>query len=129
MMHFTSKVTAPSGFRMTGAGVNLERCLALNGGIHIQSANGVVIDKSVLVAPGVKVISGNHDLDDFSAVAEEERPIEVDRECWLGANSVLLPGVRLGPRTIVGAGAVVTKSFASGNVIIGGNPAKKIRDR
>ncbi len=37
---------------------------------------------------------------------------------------ILLPGVELGDRTIVGAGSVVTKSFPEGNVVLGGNPAK-----
>jgi acetyltransferase-like isoleucine patch superfamily enzyme len=43
-------------------------------------------------------------------------------------NSVILPGVELGPHTIVGAGSIVTKSFPEGNCIIVGNPAKKIKD-
>ena len=43
-------------------------------------------------------------------------------------NSVVMPGVTLGPRTIVGAGAIVTKSFPEGYCIIAGIPAKKIKD-
>jgi acetyltransferase-like isoleucine patch superfamily enzyme len=39
-------------------------------------------------------------------------------------NAVILPGVDLGPKTIVAAGAVVTMSFPSGNVLIGGIPAR-----
>jgi len=42
-------------------------------------------------------------------------------------NSVILPGVTLGDFTVVGAGAVVTKSFEEGYCIIGGNPATEIR--
>ena len=43
-------------------------------------------------------------------------------------NSVILPGVTVGTRTIVGAGSVVTKSFPEGNCVVAGNPAKKIKD-
>ena len=43
-------------------------------------------------------------------------------------NSVILPGVVLGEKTIVGAGSVVTKSFLEGYCVIAGNPAKKIKD-
>ena len=50
--------------------------------------------------------------------------IVIGDHCFIGANSILLPGVRLGERTIVGAGSVVTKSFPQGNVVIAGNPAK-----
>ncbi len=42
-------------------------------------------------------------------------------------NSVVLPGVTLGPHTIVGAGSVVTKSFPQGELRCAGNPAKIIR--
>lgn len=42
-------------------------------------------------------------------------------------NSVVLPGVSLGPHTVVGAGSVVTKSFPDGYCVVAGNPAKIIR--
>ena len=43
-------------------------------------------------------------------------------------NSVILPGVVLGDRTIVGAGSVVTKSFSQGNCVVAGNPAAESTD-
>ena len=52
--------------------------------------------------------------------------IIIGDHCFIGARSILLPGVTLGERTIVGAGSVVTKSFLQGNVVIAGNPAKVI---
>lgn len=52
--------------------------------------------------------------------------IVIGDKCFIGAKSVILPGVTLGNRTIVGAGSVVTKSFPQGNVVIAGNPAKII---
>lgn len=52
--------------------------------------------------------------------------IKIGDHCFIGAKSILLPGVVLGERTIVGAGSVVTKSFPQGNIVIAGNPAKEI---
>ena len=54
--------------------------------------------------------------------------IIIGQGCWIGMNSVILPGVVLGEKTIVGAGSVVTKSFLEGYCVIAGNPAKKIKD-
>ena len=47
---------------------------------------------------------------------------------WIGMNSVILPGVTLGPGTVVGAGSVVTHSFPEGHCVIAGVPAKLIRN-
>ncbi len=46
---------------------------------------------------------------------------------WIGMNSMVLPGVELGPHTVVGAGSVVTRSFSEGYCVIGGNLAKEIK--
>jgi len=52
-------------------------------------------------------------------------PIEVFDNCMIGINSIILPGVKIGPNSIVGAGSVVTKDVPEG-VVVGGNPAKFI---
>lgn len=53
--------------------------------------------------------------------------IVIGDNCFLGAGTLILPGVTLGNNTIVAAGSIVTKSF-EGNVVIGGNPARIITD-
>lgn len=55
------------------------------------------------------------------------KDVVIGSNCWIGMNAVILPGVVLGDRTIVGAGGIVTKSFPNGHCIIAGNPAKIIR--
>lgn len=51
--------------------------------------------------------------------------ITIGNNCFIGARTVILPGVTLGNRTVVGAGSVVTKSFPDG-VIVAGNPARQV---
>lgn len=128
-LHFTNVISAENGLELVGNGEFAERCLRINGGILIQAGNGVRLDRSVLISPGVKIVSGNHDLSDFSKPSVPTDSIEIEANCWLGANSVVLPGVKLLPGTIVGAGSVVSRSPGVGNVVVAGNPAKIVRRR
>ena len=93
--------------------------------LYIQAINGIIIDSSVLIGPDVKIISANHNINDFDYWDTEES-ITIKKNVWIGANSVILPGVILEENCVVGAGSIVTKSFGK-NSIIGGNPAKIIR--
>jgi len=129
LLHFTNVISADRGLELTGVGQFAVRCLRINGGILIQASNGVRLDRSALLGPGVKIISGNHDLADFGAPSTAAAPIEIGANCWIGANAVVLPGVRLLPDTIVGAGSVVTRSPETGGVVIAGNPARVVRRR
>ncbi|TVO66708.1 acyltransferase [Spiribacter aquaticus] len=94
-------------------------------GQYIQAVNGVVIGRNVRLGPGVKIISADHDVNDFQ-VHLVNSPIYIGDNCWLGADSVILPGVKLGNHVVVAAGAVVTKSFGE-NVLVGGIPARVIK--
>ncbi|NCA81182.1 MAG: acyltransferase [Opitutae bacterium] len=95
-------------------------------GQYIQAANGIQFGANVIMAPGVKLISANHDLDDFEKHLPCG-PIVIGDNCWIGANAVLLPETRLGNHVIVGAGAVVSGCFPD-NCVIAGVPARQIRD-
>lgn len=86
----------------------------------------IKIGKGTWIAPHVGIITQNHDLKDLTKAAPAKDVI-IGERCWVGMNSVLLPGVVLGDHTIVGAGSVVTQSFPDGNVLIAGNPAKEVR--
>ncbi len=51
------------------------------------------------------------------------KDLKIGNHCWLGTNSIVLKNIILQDNTVVGAGAIVTKSFNEGNIIIAGNPA------
>lgn len=96
-------------------------------GTYFQNfAGNIYIGKGCYIAPNVGIITANHDpLDlDKHSLAQD---VVLGTDCWVGMNSVILPGVVLGPSTVVGAGSVVTKSFRDGYCVIAGNPAKLIR--
>lgn len=87
----------------------------------------IIIGKGCWIASNVGMITTNHDIND-PELHVESKDIVLGEKCWIGMNSVILPGVVLGPHTTVGAGSVVTKSFEQGYCVIAGNPARKIKD-
>lgn len=95
-------------------------------GCYIQGKGGIRIGDYTQIAPNVIMVSANHDVHDSRK--HILKPIKVGNYCWLGAGCKIMPGVELGDFTIVAAGAVVTKSFPDGYTLIGGMPAKKIKE-
>jgi acetyltransferase-like isoleucine patch superfamily enzyme len=86
----------------------------------------ITIGRGSWIASNVGIITANHDPADLAKHLPGE-PVTLGESCWIGMNSVILPGVTLGPHTIVGAGSVVTHSFPDGHCVIAGNPARLIR--
>ncbi len=101
-------------------------------GCFFHSAGGIKIGECVGIGPGVKILSSEHE-----ALSIEE-PIllssikfeKVTIEDWadIGVDAIILPGVRVGKGSIIGAGAVVTKDVPP-YVISVGNPSKLLRER
>jgi acetyltransferase-like isoleucine patch superfamily enzyme len=128
IINFTNRIAGSSKLNVVGHDYPAYLSLLTNTGIFINtSSNGVNIHSSCFIAAGVKIYAGSHNPYKLKEPAEPLPPVEIGEDCWLGANSVILPGVCLGPRTVVGAGAVVTKSHLEGNVILAGVPAKIVR--
>lgn len=120
-VHYTSKVT---GDIIIGKDVWIS--FAVSGNCYIQGINGIEIGDGTIFAPGVKIISANHNL--YGPGWVKESSIKIGKDCWIGANAVILPGVKLGNRCVVGAGSVVTRSFEDDSIICG-VPAKLLRKR
>ena len=82
------------------------------------------------LGPGVMILTGSHKIDpDGSHVAGTgvSASVEIGDGCWLGARSLILPGVKLPRKTLVAAGAVVTKSPLEDQVLVAGVPAQAKR--
>ncbi|WP_214459957.1 acyltransferase [Flavihumibacter fluvii] len=95
-------------------------------GCYIQGTGKLVIGDYSRIGANTGLLSGNHSVYDHKIYEAKETII--GKYCWIGMNSVILPGVVLGDYTKVAAGSVVTKSFPAGYCIIGGNPAKIIKE-
>lgn len=94
-------------------------------GCYIQGRGKVFVGDYVEIAPNCMVISGNHGL--LNHMDVERKETIIGDYCWLASSCNVLAGVVLGPRTIVGAGSVVTRSFPDGYCVIAGNPARLIK--
>ena len=95
-------------------------------GCYIQGMGKIYIGDYTQIAPNVGIISGNHELTDNRKHVLKE--VRIGKYCWLAMGSLIMPGVTLGDYTVVAAGSVVTKSFPEGFCVIGGNPARKIKE-
>lgn len=95
-------------------------------GCYITGRGGLEIGDYTQIAPNVVIVTANHDI--YDSRNHITGPVKIGKYCWIGAGAKIMPGVELGDFTIVGAGAVVTKSFAEGYCILGGVPAKVIKE-
>ena len=119
-VHWSSKIVNPENIKRGN------RFPGLSMGCHIDGRNGIHFGANVWVGPRVSVISMNHDIDNYRKYVKCG-PVVIGNNCWLGANVVILPEVKLGDHTVVAAGSVVTKSFEGCNQVLAGVPARVVK--
>ncbi|MBD3647424.1 MAG: acyltransferase [Pseudomonadales bacterium] len=92
-------------------------------GVVVTTDGGVTIGDRVLIGYGAKLLSRNHVIppypDRIFGAGHESVPITIESDVWIGANSVILPGVTIGQGAVVAAGSVVTKSVQAFDVVAG----------
>ena len=87
---------------------------------------GIVIGDNVTMASGVFILT--HDASTNMHLGfTKKAPVKIGNDVFIGANTLILPGVTIGNRVIIGAGSIVTKDIPD-NCVYAGNPAKKIKD-
>lgn len=94
----------------------------------VDDANIYIGDK-VMFGPNVTVATANHPI--LPELREDalqyNREVHIGRNVWIGANTVMVPGVTIGENTVIGAGSVVTKDIPA-NVVAVGNPCRVMRE-
>lgn len=102
-------------------------------GTCIHAYNSIKIGDNVLIAANTQIIDGNgHQLSfdntsDRINTTDKGKPIIIESNVWIGANCFILGGVTIGEGAVVSANSVVHKDVKP-NTIVGGNPAKLIKD-
>jgi acetyltransferase-like isoleucine patch superfamily enzyme len=127
-----SILVASGVIRRKGVGIKIGSNTGINARAYLGGQGGISIGDYVIIGPDVKIFSENHIYSDISTPikfqGESRKGVIIEDNCWIGAGSIILDGVHLGKGCVVAAGAVVTKSF-SDNSIIGGVPAKLLKNR
>ena len=101
----------------------------INDGFWCNAKGEVVVGDDVIMGPNVVIHSSNHNYMDVAVIIRKQghtdAPVRINKNVWIGANVVILPGVEVVERAVIAAGAVVTKSIVEPGVYAG-VPAKKI---
>ncbi len=127
-LHIGDRVKIWSGDRRTSIGgpgrIRLGHNVFLNSGVILYSEVSITLGDDVALSNDVYVM-------DTDSHGIEGRPpraaaVSIGRGSWVGARSIVLPGVSIGEQVVVAAGSVVTRDVPD-HVLVGGNPARVIR--
>ena len=112
-----------------GPDVRIGADALLNHGVHLENVARIEIGPRTALGPFVLVLTSSHALGDGSARAGAWNwaPVTIGAGCWLGARSVILPGVTVGDGCVVAAGAVVREDCEP-HGLYAGVPARRVRD-
>jgi maltose O-acetyltransferase len=127
----------PPFFCDYGANIHLGHKCFFNFNCILLDLCTIRIGDYTLFGPAVQIYTATHPLDykmrrppalDESKVALEfGKPVEIGADVWVGGAAVICPGVKIGDRSIIGAGSVVTRDIPP-DVFAGGNPCRVIRE-
>lgn len=89
----------------------------------------VRIGNGVLFGPAVQIYTASHPLSasERRTGLELGKAIDIGDDAWIGGGAILCPGVRIGARSVIGAGSVVTADVPP-DVFAAGNPCRVVRD-
>lgn len=103
-------------------------------GNNIRAAGGnIIIGNDCLISQYVTIVASNHDIKKEIPIREQawstkNNFVIINDDVWIGAGSIILPGVNIGKGAVIAAGSVVTKSIPD-YAIVAGNPAKVLKYR
>ena len=115
-----------------GVGIRVGERSAIGAGSYLGGQGGITIGDDVIIGPGSRIFSENHNYGDpdrpIRAQGESRVGVTIGNDCWIGASVTILDGVTIGNGCVIAAGAVVTKSIPPLSLAVG-VPARVLRSR
>lgn len=118
-----------------GAQFSTQMSLGDNSGIGVNATISpyVTIGSNVMMGPECMIYTQNHSFANRQVPMIQQghgefKPVVIGNDVWIGGRVIILPGVHIGDGAVIGAGSVVTKDVPP-YAIVGGNPAKVIKER
>jgi maltose O-acetyltransferase len=111
-----------------GSNIELGERVFFNFNCVVLDVCAVRIGDYTMFGPAVQIYTPLHPLDaGLRRKQEYGKPVEIGSDVWVGGGALILPGVRIGSRAVIGAGSVVTRDVPGG-VFAAGNPCRVIRE-
>jgi Acetyltransferase (isoleucine patch superfamily) len=122
-----------------GRNIRIGNNVSINMNCTFVDCNTITIGDNVLIASNVQIYTAAHPVEYAERVRQDwnpdsgqyfcntfAKPVTRGSGCWIGGGVVILPGVSVGERTVIGAGSVVTKNVPA-DCVAAGNPCRVIR--
>jgi len=118
----------PPFFCDYGSNIELGERVFFNFNCVVLDVCRVSIGDFTLFGPAVQILTPMHPLNaELRRKQEYGKPVEIGSDVWVGGGALILPGVRIGSRSVIGAGSVVTRDIPD-RVFAAGNPCRVIRE-
>src|ERR1700685_4598522 len=118
----------PPFFCDYGSNISLGERVFFNFNCIVLDVCEVRIGDFTLFGPAVQVYTATHPMNaELRRKQESAKPIAIGSDVWVGGGAIICPGVRIGSKSVIGAGSVVTRDIPDG-VFAAGNPCRVIRE-
>lgn len=111
-----------------GTNIVLGENVFFNFNCVLLDVSKITVGSRTLFGPNVQIYTATHPINylERSAGLEYGKAILIGEDVWVGGSAIICPGVKIGNRSIIGAGSVVTKDIP-GDVMAAGNPCRIIK--
>ncbi len=117
----------PPFFCDYGSNIQLGQRTFFNFNCVVLDVCRVTIGDHTLFGPAVQIYTATHPMNaELRRKQESGRPVEIGSDVWVGGGAIICPGVKIGSKSVIGAGSVVTRDIPEG-VFAAGNPCRVLR--